>query len=466
MNISPMAPDADARRILIVEDEAVFAKAVARRLARDGYRCDVVATLAEGAAALEQADYELLLLDMRLPDGSGLDLLERMRTESSLAVPVIVMTAYGDISDAVNAMKLSAADYLKKPIDLDELVIAVEKVLVSAQVSAQLTYSRAREAHAHDEFAILGDSAAVRELRTQIARIAALGSHVGMPPPTVLLVGETGTGKDVAARNLHAQSARRDRPFVHVDCASLPRDLIEAELFGHEKGAFTNAHANRIGLIEMAEDGVLFLDEVGELPLDLQGKLLAVLERRKLRRVGSARERSVDAWFVAATNRDVTAMLSDGSLRSDLYFRLNAITLPLPPLRERGDDVLILATAFGEQVARRYGMPAFALEADAKQRLCNYAWPGNVRELRHVVERAVLLSNAGQVRADTLMLADHRTATGQRSADIDGLTLDAAERLLLDEALARSDGNVSAAARALGITRMAMRYRMKKHGLE
>jgi len=458
---------ATATRVLVVEDEVIFAKAVARRLSRDGYVCDAVASLADAEAAIREAAPDLLLLDMRLPDGSGLDFLERLRSDFGLGIPVIVMTAYGEIEDAVNAMKLSAADYLKKPVDLDELLIAVRKVLATERLTTQLAYSRAREARVGDAVEIIGRSPAIEQLRAQITRIAALGDTGSAPPPTVLITGETGTGKDVTARALHARSGRHAKPFVHVDCASLPKDLIEAELFGHEKGAFTNAHAERTGLIEMAEDGVVFLDEIAELPLDLQGKLLAVLERRRLRRVGSSRERPIEAWFIAATNRDVTTMVNDGTLRSDLYFRLNVLTLELPPLCDRGDDVLLLADAFAEHTAQRYGIANVQFSADARASLSAYAWPGNVRELRHVIERASLLCTDGKIGAGDLLLP--RTADSASSApppsDLTGLTLDEAERLLIESALERCDSNVSAAARELGITRMAMRYRMKKYNL-
>ncbi|MGR9091885.1 MAG: sigma-54-dependent transcriptional regulator [Gammaproteobacteria bacterium] len=451
---------ATTTRVLVVEDEVIFAKAVARRLARDGYECDAVASLAD-------APPDLLLLDMRLPDGSGLDFLERLRGEFGITAPVIVMTAYGEIEDAVNAMKLSAADYLKKPVDLDELLMAVRKVLATARLTTQLAYSRAREARVGDAVEIIGRSPAIEQLRGQITRIAGLCGTASGPPPTVLITGETGTGKDVTARALHAHSGRHAKPFVHVDCASLPKDLIEAELFGHEKGAFTNAHAERTGLIEMAEDGVVFLDEIAELPLDLQGKLLAVLERRRLRRVGSGRERPIEAWFIAATNRDVETMVSDGTLRSDLYFRLNVLTLELPALRERGGDVLLLADAFAEHTAQHYGIADVRFSADARSLLSAYTWPGNVRELRHVIERASLLCADGLIDADDLMLprAERSGSVTESPSDLVGLTLDEAERLLIESALMRCESNVSAAARELGITRMAMRYRMKKYNL-
>ncbi len=292
--------------ILIVEDEAVLAKAVSKRLNRNGYETRIAADLKSAYRYFKEQTPDMILLDMRLPDGSGLDFLADLREQQQSQVPVLVMSAYGELEDAVAAMKLGAADYLKKPVDLDELVLNVEKVLEKATLSRKLDYSATRERHASAESVqFLGECEALKQVQEQIQRIAQLTEQADAPPPTVLILGETGTGKDVLARLLHDHSARQEQPFVQVDCASLPKDLIEAELFGHEKGAFTSAHSARTGLIEAAEYGVLFLDEIGEIPLDLQSKLLAVLERRVVRRVGTTQERPVDAWFIAATNRDI-----------------------------------------------------------------------------------------------------------------------------------------------------------------
>ncbi|MGH8596515.1 MAG: sigma-54-dependent transcriptional regulator [Gammaproteobacteria bacterium] len=454
-------------RILIIEDETLFANAVARRLSKAGFDCEAVATLAAGEAAIREREADLLILDMRLPDGSGLDFIERIRVRLASGTPILAMSAYGEIEDAVAAMKLGAADYLKKPIDLDELLLNVRKVLNNQRVSQQLEYSKAREAGAGEVATLIGNSAAAQALKAQISQIAKLAGGGTGAAPTVLIVGETGTGKDLAARMLHQQSARADQPFVHVDCAALPKDLIEAELFGHVKGAFTSAVAERTGLIEAAEHGVLFLDEIGELPLELQAKLLAVLERRGLRRVGSSQERRIDAWFIAATNRDIEKMVADGTLRSDLYFRLNVLSLRLAPLRERVEDVVLIAEQCGVQLARRYGLVKFVLGSPARDALRAYHWPGNVRELRHVIERALLLCNGIIDSAEALMLPVRQKPSVSQEVgdDLYSMTLDEAEKTLLAHALRRTDENVSEAARQLGITRMTMRYRMKQHGL-
>ena len=457
------------KRILIIEDESVFAGAVRKRLTRAGYNAEVAGDLSQGAAKLSETTPDLLLLDMRLPDGSGLDFLSGLQDNEGNTFPVLVMSAYGEIEDAVSAMKSGASDYLKKPIDLDELMITVERVLEKDELSRKLTYSSKREQHAHEGVEFLGESPAVTAVREQIERLKQVtGAAV---PPTLLILGETGTGKDVVARLLHANSARRERPFVHVDCASLPKDLIEAELFGHEKGAFTSAHAARTGLIEAAEDGVLFMDEIGELPMDLQAKLLAVLERRTLRKVGTTKERPVAAWIIAATNRDIGELVSRGEFRSDLYYRLNVLSISLAPLRERGDDIILLARHFMVQSAKRYGIRSLGLAAQAVQVLRSYHWPGNVRELKHMIERAVLLSGEGELSAGSLSPGCPGSAwdgagTGLSSVTEADLTLDDAELLLIKNALEKCNGNVSKAARELGITRMALRYRIKKHNLE
>jgi DNA-binding NtrC family response regulator len=343
-------------------------------------------------------------------------------------------------------------------------------VETTTRLKHQLDYSRQRDTRTAETVDLLGDSPIMHSVRTQIKRIAELIA-VDAIPPTVLITGETGTGKDVAARLLHSLWVGSDtanaRPFVHVDCASLPADLIESELFGHEKGAFTSAQGSRCGLIEAAENGTLFLDEIGELPLNLQAKLLNVLERRMVRRVGSTKERPVAARFVAATNRDLQQMVNEGRFRSDLFYRLNVLTMTMPPLQERGEDVLLLAQHFSALTERRYGLDKRTFSFDAVQLLKSYDWPGNVRELRHQISRAVLLSRGDQITAQDLALSsqpDYKTS--EPDASVTNVTLDIAERMLMENALKQCHQNVSEAARQLGISRMAMRYRMEKHSIK
>lgn len=455
-------------RVLVVEDEALFAKAVAKHLRNAHFDCVIADTLEKARGLVSSFDPDLILLDMRLPDGTGLDFLTELGESDATDVPVIVLTAFGDLEDAVTAMKLNAADYLKKPIDLDELLLVVEKVLDRVRVGRQLDYSRQRESLSLEGQELLGESPPIERVREQLAQVSTLTAAGDEATPTVLISGETGTGKDLAARLLHRQSARRDRPFVHVDCTALPKELIESELFGHEKGAFTSAHSARTGLIEAAEDGTVFLDEIAELPLDLQPKLLAVLERHKVRRVGSSRERPVNAWFIAGTNRPLEEMVQDGSFRSDLYYRLKVLTIAMPPLRERGDDIVLLARHFAAHTARRFGLEEPELDPSATDALRAYGWPGNVRELAHLIERAVLLSGGKQLTSGALMLdVGDKASTDHppRLPSLDGMTLEEVEIMMIERALERTGGNVSKAARELGITRMALRYRIKQHGI-
>ncbi len=463
-----ITPPAQGAHILLVEDEVLFARAAKKRLELAGYRCLTAATLLEAKRLVAISRPDLVLLDLRLPDGNGMDFLAMFgaaAAEDRLAI--IVLTAYGEIADAVLAMKSGALDYLRKPIDMDELQLAVDQAVQTVRLKHKLDYSRERDSRALESAQMLGDSPAIAKVRAQIGRLASLSANAAGPPPTILILGETGTGKDVAARLLHASNPFRDRPFVQIDCASLPKDLIEAELFGHEKGAYTGAQGARAGLIEAAEEGTLFLDEIGELPLDLQAKLLNVIERRRTRRLGATKESRVGAQFIAGTNRDLPHMIAEGAFRSDLYYRLNVITLTLPPLRERGDDVLLLARHFAAQTCRRYNLPAMNFSEDALLALTRYHWPGNVRELKHQIERALLLNHGDELNSNDLGL-DSRDAAPAADATnaLRGLTLEAAERQLIVEALHDARDNVSEAARRLGVSRMTLRYRMEKYALK
>jgi two-component system, NtrC family, response regulator AtoC len=451
------------KKILLVEDEVLFAKAVVKRLQKAGFECEHAESLQDARLLVKQFEPDMALLDMRLPDGNGLDLLSDFVARN---INTIVMTAFGDVSDAVNAIKLGAIDYLKKPIDLEELLLIIQKNEKTTDLQTSLDYSRQRDTIVNESVQLIGESAAMQSVRQQITRIAQLSALSDAVQPTVLITGETGTGKDVVARYLHAHCVNHEKPFVHVDCASLPAELIESELFGHEKGAFTNAVASRPGLIESAEDGTLFLDEIGELPLGLQAKLLNVLERRMVRRLGSTKERPVQARIIAATNRDLYQMSSEGRFRSDLYYRLNVITMQMPPLRDRGQDVLLLANYFRQMTEKRYALPHHEFSPLALMAIQAYHWPGNVREMRHQISRAVLMCAQAMISEHDLGLPQMTAVNGNPVVQGDTpVTLDGAEKLMLLNALEQSRNNVSKAARLLGITRMTMRYRMDKHGI-
>jgi len=461
-------------KILLVEDETLFAKSVARRLEREAYNVDITPSIGQAKQSLNNSLPDILLLDVRLPDGSGLDLLDEIRSRDEQAwqsLPVIIMTAYGELDDAISAMKLGATDYLKKPVDLDELVLTLAKVVANKQIKQQLDYSHVRDSQIIDNTTMVGTGESVIALRQQIQRIAHLVNKSIDNHPVLLIRGETGTGKDVAARLYHQSGSWHDKPFVHVDCASLPSDLIEAELFGYERGAFTNAHQAKAGLIEVAEGGTLFLDEVGELPLELQAKLLNVLERRVVRRLGSTKEISISAHFVAATNRNLSQMVAEGAFRSDLLFRLNILELVLPSLRERREDIIVLVDHFVDKLSRRYGLASPALSSDAIAMMQQYSWPGNIRELQHVLERAVMLCQDSIINSTDLLLQAAQPSAIQShdrdesSPKFENMKLEDVEKYLIEQSLLRTNRNVSLSARELGLTRMAMRYRMDKYQL-
>jgi len=451
------------KQILLVEDESVFANAVRKHLLRKEYDISLANDLKSARQYIKENTPDLILLDMRLPDGSGLDLLNEIKSKNT-NTEVLVMSAYGELEDAVSAMKLGASDYLKKPIDLEELYVNVKKVIEKNELTQKLSYSEKREQHSYEEVKFLGECKQINFIREQVEKISSLTQTGSSISPTILILGETGTGKDVVARLLHAKSCLNIKPFVHVDCASLPKDLIESELFGHEKGAFTNANVARAGLIEAAEDGVLFLDEIAEIPIDLQSKLLAVLERRSLRRLGSTKELPVAAWIIAATNRNIEALVKRGEFRSDLYYRLNVITLIIPSLRDRDNDIVLLTNYFANLTAKRYGLTFEGFSKDALKQIKEYSWQGNVRELKHLIERAVLLNGGGVLDVNVLNVDKNEKSINEPEIDND-ITLGEAELQLIQSALERTNRNVSKAARELGITRMALRYRIKKYNL-
>lgn len=454
--------------VMLIEDETVFANAVCKHFRNNRFECTQAGSLAEAQSLLSQSFPDLILLDMRLPDGSGLDFLKNLRRGDARDIPVIAMTAYGELEDAVAAMKLNAVDYLTKPVDLDELVLCINRALENAAVKHHLNNSRLPEGHTAVEENLIGPGNGMQNVRQQITQ---LGTIIGGPDkaaPTVLILGETGSGKDVVARMLHQQSKRSDRPFVHIDCASLPGELIEAELFGHVNGAFTGARNSRTGLIEAAADGTVFLDEIAELPPELQSKLLAVLERRVFRPLGSSHEKPVRAWILAATNRPLEDQVSQGQFRADLYYRLQVISIRLPPLRERTEDIATLAQHFAEDTAKKFGLPEPQIHDSALSSLQAYHWPGNVRELRNEIERSVLLSK-GRPLDKHMFKLDKRPGTPDsppRDIAETGTSLASTERVMIHDALNQCLGNVSQAARKLGITRMALRYRMQKYGIQ
>jgi DNA-binding NtrC family response regulator len=462
--------------ILIIEDEATLAKNIQRYLERAEYEVQVVSSGEQGLERFDGFQPDVVLLDYRLSGMDGLEVLRGIR-ERDAQVKVIFMTAHGNVETAVEAMKAGADEYLTKPVALAELRLLVDKAFGQDRIEGELSYYHARDARRGGLAAIQGVSPAIVDLKQRIERMLDTESSLkGGVPPAVLVTGETGTGKELVARAIHFGGARRERAFVEVNCASLPSQLVEAELFGHERGAFTDAKGRKLGLVEAANGGTLFLDEIGEIGHDVQVKLLKLLEDRRVRRLGSVRDREVDVRVVAATNREMEAHVQSGNFRSDLYFRLRIVELKVPPLRERGDDVLLLAEHFLDHHARRYGKSGLAFSAPARSAMMAYSWPGNVRELRNVVENAVLLSAENRIGPEHLSLSPmlaaangngtHGAGRFPPALPAEGIRLEDVERDLVVQALDRESWNVTRAARLLGLSRDTLRYRIEKFQLK
>ncbi len=453
-------------RVLIVEDEQLIRWSLRQKFEERGYR---VTEAESGRAALEALDgglFDLIMLDYKLPDMTGLEVLRQLRESDSDTV-VIMMTAYSTIESAVEAIKLGAFDYVTKPFQMDQLLLAVEKGLETTKLRREV---RELRRHLRDEYGtdtIIGRDPSMLRLLETIQQVARTGVS------TLFLRGETGTGKDLVARVVHHISDRAARPFVNITCTALSETLLESELFGHERGAFTDAKQQKKGLLEVADGGTVFLDEIGDMPPALQAKLLRFLEERRFRRVGGTREISVDVRVIAATNRDIEEAIEQGRFRRDLMYRLNVVTICLPPLRARGEDLRLLTHHFVERFAREFRKPVKGLDEAAMNKLYSYSWPGNVRELRNVIERAVLLSRSEILTPDDILVGsdEHR----RWEWDIEHMTLppngfdfEKLRRLeynLLCQALERTQHNQSRAARLLNLSRDRFRYRLQKHGL-
>ncbi|HYK82581.1 MAG TPA: sigma-54 dependent transcriptional regulator [Gemmatimonadales bacterium] len=467
--------------VLIVDDEHTLARSAKAFLTDHGYDAEVANTGEQALELLRALQPDVVFADVRLPGMSGLDLLKRIR-EFDPVIPVVMLTAYGSIAGAVEAVKLGAFDYVKKPVDLEELKLLADRARENGLLRQELSYYRHRATGDVGLAAMVGESPALRAVLERARQVAALDET-----PPVLLTGETGTGKGLLARAIHASGARAPKPFIEVNCTALPATLMEAELFGYERGAFTDAKQSKPGLVEAAEGGFLFLDEIGDVDLAVQGKLLRAIEERAVRRVGSVRERRVDVRIMAATNRDLEREVGSQRFRKDLYFRLAVIVLHVPPLRQRGDDVLLLADHFLRLFNAKYGKAARDISDSARRLLRAYPWPGNVRELSHVIERAVLWSRGPTLDVEHLSLTspvggdaahdadraaprafERPTGAAPPAPDVppEGLDLPHWEKTIIERALREAGGNQTRAAQRLGISRDTLRYRLKKFGLQ
>jgi DNA-binding NtrC family response regulator len=451
-----------AYRILLADDQADIRDALRLLLKREGYETHGVTSPAEALAAIESREFDAVLMDLNYARDTtsgqeGLDLLSRIQMVDS-TLPLIVMTAWSSVEIAVEAMRRGARDFIPKPWENNRLlaIIRTQIDLRQALRKASRLEAENRLLRSESRPAMIAESPVMQPVLELIGRI-------GPSDANVLITGEHGTGKEVVAQTLHALSTRASRPMVTVNAGGLSEGIFESELFGHVKGAFTDARTDRVGRFELAEGGTLFLDEIANVPLNLQAKLLRVLETGELERVGSSTTRRVDVRVLAATNADVNAEAAAGRFRQDLLFRLNTIEIHLPPLRDRREDILLLAHHFLRGYARRYRKTISAFDAAATQLLREHPWPGNVRELDHAVERGVLLSTGPLVHAADLGL---RAPAPAGSPRLEEMSLDEVERHLIQRTLARHDSNVSQAAKALGLSRSALYRRLQKYGLE
>jgi DNA-binding NtrC family response regulator len=447
-------------RILLVEDEDKLRRVIQIHLESAGFEVD-------GASSAEQAlplatVSDLVITDLRLPGMNGVELIQQFQSRG-ISAAVIVITAHGSVESAVEAMKLGAADFLQKPFSLDHLTTIVQKVMAVQMLRDENRRMREELDQRYQFDNIIGRSAAMREIFHTVERVAPTRA-------TVLLAGQSGVGKDMIARAIHQHSPRKNHPFIKINCTALPENLMESELFGYEKGAFTGANASKPGKFEQADQGTVFLDEIGDVPGNIQVKLLRILQERQFERLGSNLTRSVDVRVVAATNVDLRAALEQGRFREDLYYRLNVVPINIPPLRDRTEDIPFLARHFVQKLSRELGSLAKEISPAAIDRLLTHSWPGNVRELENTIERSLVLAAGEVLQASDLRIEAPRTASAIPSAQSpllpEGETLEHWEQMMIREALRRANGNKSQAARMLGLTRNALRYRLSQMGME
>ncbi|MGI9333999.1 MAG: sigma-54-dependent transcriptional regulator [Gammaproteobacteria bacterium] len=471
--------------VLVVDDETTLAKNIVAYLERFDYDARGVASGEEALEVLEHFKPDAVLLDLQLPGMDGMSVLAKLRATDP-QVRIIVMTGHGSVQIAVDAMKAGADEYLSKPLVLAELKLQLEKLAGQEKLQRALAYHHAREASQSGLVKLVGESAALESVRAKIEHyIEAERRLTDANPPAVLITGETGTGKELVARAFHFDGPRREQPFVEINCASIPAELLEAELFGFERGAFTNAHSRKLGLAESADGGTLFLDEIGDLDLTLQAKLLTLLEQKRVRRIGALRDQPVNVRIIAATNQPLDERVSSGTFRSDLYFRLKVVHVDLPRLREREGDVLLLAEEFLRRHEMRYAKSDLSFDPATRQLLAAHHWPGNVRELSNVIEHAVLLAEESRIEPRHLTLSafghgspgttqentSNASGAGPAMHDVaslpdSDLDLRTAELVLINEALRRTHGNITRAAKLLGLSRDTLRYRMQKYEFE
>ncbi|MGE0102339.1 MAG: sigma-54-dependent transcriptional regulator [Blastocatellales bacterium] len=449
-----------SEKILVVDDEPSITDGLRLLLGVEGYQVQTASSLGEAEVLIRQNAYDLVLTDLQLPDDpqGGLSLLRTVR-ESSDGTEVIVITGHGSVSEAVEATKSGAFYFVEKPFEPDHIQLLVEKALERRRLLSES--QNLRKHFQRREFSnIIGASKAMQMIYETIESVAKSDANV-------LIIGESGTGKELIANAIHFNSLRADHEFVKINCSALPKELIEAELFGYVKGAFTGAIANRTGLIEQARGGSLLLDEIGEMPIELQPKLLRVLEERRFRPVGSAETFEADFRLICATNREPREAIREGLMREDLFYRVSTITINVPPLRERSEDLQLLTDFFFTRFNEKYNRPLLGFSQAAYQRVFSHRWPGNVRELQNAIERAVLLAKGARIEPEDLPFGDQSGEQGQSSFYVPpNMTLEEIERLVIAQTLERTHGNKQAAAQVLGIYRPRLYSKIRKYGIE
>jgi DNA-binding NtrC family response regulator len=445
--------------ILIVEDEVKMRRLLEMNLEEQGFATFSAGDAETGLKLLNQNPIDLVLTDFRLPGMNGIEFLQAAKRVNA-AVPVIIMTAYGSVESAVEAMKVGASDYVLKPFSLEELTLVVRKELDSSHLREENRSLREALGRRYKYENIVARSANMQAVLALVERVAPTNA-------TVLIGGESGVGKDLIARAIHQHSHRASGPFVKINSTAIPETLLESELFGYEKGAFSGATTSKPGKFELANKGTLFLDEIGDVPQSIQVKLLRVLQEREFERLGGTKTLKVDVRLIAATNRDLRAALEEGTFREDLYYRLNVVAIDIPPLREHKEDIPDLARFFLEKFARESGEPAKQITPAAIEALVGFHWPGNVRELENILQRAVALSSGSVIDAADVHfdLPVSRPSAGSAPVLPEGMTLEQWEEEIIREALRRANGNKSQAARSLGLSRNALRYRLSKMGV-
>ena len=445
--------------ILIVEDEAKMRRLLELNLGEDGFHTVSAGDAESGLKLLHESDVDLVVTDLKLPGMNGLDFLHAIKGQNA-ALPVVVMTAFGSVETAVEAMKAGASDYVLKPFSLGEMRMVIHKELDVRKLREENRSLREALGKRYEHPNVVARSAKMQEVLATVERVAPTNS-------TVLLGGESGVGKDLIARAVHEKSRRASGPFIKINSSAIPENLLESELFGYEKGAFTGAGASKPGKFELADKGTLFLDEIGDVPLAIQVKLLRVLQEREFERLGGTRTVKVDVRLIAATNRDLREALEQGTFREDLYYRLNVVPIDIAPLRQRKEDIPDLVNLFISRFAGDSGKPVEGITPEAMQILVNYHWPGNVRELQNIIERACALAKGAVLKVEDIHLDTRpaRSVNGSGNFLPEGMTLEQWEDEMIRESLRRANGNKSQAARLLGLSRNALRYRLSKIGI-